>query len=70
MGSDEDRPANLYERSHRWLLPIVRSDLIHRPGDGTSHRADGRPSLPELVSSPSTPKRVPQPFRPQMMCRR
>jgi hypothetical protein len=40
MGSDEDRPANLYERSHRWLLPIVRSDLIHRPGDGTSHRAE------------------------------
>lgn len=35
MGSDEDRPANLYERSHLWLLPVVRSDRIHRPGDGT-----------------------------------
>src|SRR3954468_16441089 len=37
MGSDEDRPANLGTRGEpsRAPLPLLRPDLIHRPGDGT-----------------------------------
>src|SRR3954453_11981831 len=36
MGSDEDRSTNLGARGEPGApLPVLRSDLIHRPGDGT-----------------------------------
>lgn len=38
MGSDEDRPTNLGVRGEPEApLPVLRSDLIHRPGDGTCY---------------------------------
>ena len=41
MGYDEDRPANLC-RAGNLAVPRrrLRSDLIHRPGDGTSLQAE------------------------------
>jgi hypothetical protein len=42
------RSTNLTMRSGNALLKCHRSDLIHRPGDGTLLRAAGIPNRPDL----------------------
>jgi len=50
MESDEEQVANLTTRSGEALLKCHRSDLIHRPGDGTLLRAKGVSNRPNLQS--------------------
>ena len=62
MESDEEQVANLTTRSGEALLKCHRSDLIHRPGDGTLLRAKGVSNRPNL-QSPLVSGLRPQPAR-------
>src|SRR3954454_10978279 len=46
------------------LLPHLRPDLIHRPGDGTSLRESRVPSPPEPSLPPVDPTRLQLPLGP------